>query len=186
MKKFLANRTLKIAAAIAVYAAASVWASENHVEIVSQMITRINSLLVILAIALVFPYVCFKALSKLYTPPASRDREDTQPFYDGDNKDIANNIQTELNETWETMQYRGTQYKPEDLDIKSSNIVKPNRNNDTKPIIKYRGASINSVQGDQNEDITSAEATDNLSKERQTQKSAQPKERMKYRGSYID
>ena len=53
MKKFLAYRTLQITAVIAVYTAASVWASENHVEIVSQMITRINSLLVILAIAFV-------------------------------------------------------------------------------------------------------------------------------------
>jgi len=183
MKKSLAYRTLQIAAAIAVYAAASVWASENHVEIVSQTITRINSLLVILAIALVFPYVCFKALSKLYTPPASRERENTQSFNDGDNQDDTNNLQTEFDETWETMQYRGTRYKPEDLAAKSSNIATPNKNNDSKPVIKYRGAIINS---EQNEDIASLETTDNSSKEQQPQKSAQPKERMKYRGSYID
>ncbi|NMF57390.1 hypothetical protein [Pseudanabaena yagii] len=181
MKKSLAYRTLQIAAAVAVYAAASVWASENHVEIVSQTITRINSLLVILAIALVFPYICFKALGKLYTPPASRDREDPQSATDS-----TDNIQAEFDETWETMQYRGTRYKPEDLETKSSNIAVPNKKNDTKPVIKYRGAIINSDNSYQNEDIASGEATDNLSKDRQPQKSAQPKERMKYRGSYID
>lgn len=178
MKKSLAYRTLQIAAAVAVYAAASVWASENHVEIVSQTITRINSLLVILAIAVVFPYVCFKALGKLYTPPASRERNDPLSVTDS-----SDNIQAELEEPWETMQYRGTRYKPDDLETKSSNVAAPNKNNDIKPVIKYRGAIINS---DQNEDIAPAEVTDNLSKERQPQKSAQPKERMKYRGSYID
>lgn len=178
MKKSLAYRTLQIAAAVAVYAAASVWASENHVEIVSQTITRINSLLVILAIALVFPYICFKALGKLYTPPASREREEPQSATDS-----TDNIQAEFDETWETMQYRGTRYKPEDLEAKSSNVAVPNKKNDTNPVIKYRGAIINS---DKNEDIASPEATDNLSKDRQPQKSAQPKERMKYRGSYID
>ncbi|MCA6575196.1 MAG: hypothetical protein IM537_11325 [Pseudanabaena sp. M57BS1SP1A06MG] len=176
MKKFLAYRTLQITAAIAVYTAASVWASENHVEIVSQMITRINSLLVILAIAFVFPYICFKALSKLYTPPLSRDLDDSKSATDS-----VDNIQNEFDETWETMQYRGNRYKPEDLEIKSSNAQI--KQNTTKSVIKYRGAIINS---DQNEGATSAEVSDNLSKECQPQKSAQPKERMKYRGSYID
>ncbi len=178
MKKSLVYRTLQIASALAVYAATSLWASENHVEIVSQTITRINSLLVILAIALVFPYFCFKALGKLYTPPSSRDRDDFQSV-----TDEADNIQEEFDENWETMQYRGTRYKPEDLETKSSNITIQNKENDTKSVIKYRGAIINS---DKNEEIASEHSIDNLSKDHQPQKSAQPKERMKYRGSYID
>ena len=51
MKKSLVNRSLQIASVVVVYAAISVWSSTSHVDMVANAITSLNSLLVILAIA---------------------------------------------------------------------------------------------------------------------------------------
>lgn len=181
MKKSLVYRALQVASAVAVYSAASIWASTNHVDIVSSTITSINSLLVILAIAVVFPYLCFKVLSKIYTPPASRSRnEDTLRKKMGLNQDEMMALSTD--EDLEKMQYRGTLYKPDDLEIRQTNTRNENS------VIKYRGASIDAdIDGsDQNLNNSSSQLKDSSSPDGQIQKSAKPKERMKYRGSYID
>lgn len=181
MKKSLVYRALQIASAVTVYAATAIWASTNHVDMVSNTITSINSLLVILAIAVVFPYLCFKALSKIYTPPASRFRnEDTL----GKETELDQDEITALliDENLEKMQYRGTIYKADALDIAQLNISNENSNT-VKPIIKYRGTSIDNSDS---LNTSASEQTDSLSPDRQIQKSVKPKERMKYRGSYID
>lgn len=180
MKKSSIYRTLQIAAAVTIYSVTSIWASENHVDIVSHTITNINTLLVILAIAVVFPYLCFKALGKIYTPPASRFRDETSRV----NKDIdsdTNEPNAIINKDLETMQYRGIQYKPEDLAPKQATNQSNNQSdNSAPPVIKYRGAIIT------NSDTSSTTSKDSLSTDQPIQKSAKPKERMKYRGSYID
>ena len=149
MKKSFINRTLKFASAITVYSATSVCASTNHIDIVSNTIANINSLLVILAISLALPYFCFKVLGKLYTPPASRNPENAV-----NNPDLN---QDDLNEI---------------------------ADNDDPATMRYRGVRIaNSLN---NADSSTEDVTDSFSSERKAQKSAKPKSRMKYRGSYID
>ncbi len=177
MKKSFVYRTLQVAAAVAVYSAISVWASTEHVDIINNTITNINSLLVILAIAAGLPYFCFKVLSKLYTPPVSRNLDNSSRAGSSAlSEDELNAIADQDIEG--TMLYRGTRYKPEDLTIG----INDKQNNDAKsePAIKYRGVSINSA------DKSSPDLTDSFSTEKNPQKSAKPKERMKYRGSYID
>ena len=71
MKKSVVYRTLQVASAVAVLSMLSIWASAKHVDVVSNILTEIDSLLVILAIAVALPYFCFKVLGKLYTPPKS-------------------------------------------------------------------------------------------------------------------
>lgn len=180
MKKSSIYRTLQIAAAVTIYSVTSIWASENHVDIVSHTITNINTLLVILAIAVVFPYLCFKALGKIYTPPASRFRDETSRVKDlGSDENELNEIA--INKDLETMQYRGIQYKPEDLSPKQPTNQINKQSDDSAPsVIKYRGAIIT------NSDTPSTTPKDSLSTDQLIQKSAKPKERMKYRGSYID
>jgi hypothetical protein len=177
MKKSIVYRTLQVASAVGIYSMISIWASAKHMDAVSAILTQIDSLLVILAIAVALPYFCFKVLGKLYTPPPSRDL-DNSPKADNSapSQEVANAIgEKDL----ETMLYRGTRYKPEDfkitIDSKEENRVKP------QPTIKYRGASIAD-----DADNSSQDAADSFSTEKSSQKSAKPKERMKYRGSYID
>ncbi|PZO43721.1 MAG: hypothetical protein DCF19_03570 [Pseudanabaena frigida] len=180
MKKSFIKRTLQFASAITVYSATSVWASTNHVDIVSNTIANINSLLVILAIAFALPYFCFKVLGKLYTPPVSRNPDNAvnNPELNQDELAIADN------EDFATMQYRGSRYSAENLTVEPSNINVEKNDRQAKPAIKYRGVSIaNSVN---NTDSSTEDVTDSFSSERKAQKSAKPKERMKYRGSYID
>jgi hypothetical protein len=75
------------------------------------------------------------------------------------------------------MQYRGNRYRQEDLAIKS---VQKNVDED-QPVIKYRGANVASIADESSQDFR-----DPLSAARESQKSAKPKEPIKYRGSYVD
>ena len=181
MKKSFVSRAFQITSAVTVYSATNVWASTKHIDIVSSALTNVNSLLVILTIAFALPYFCFKAFGKLYTPPASQNLDNLSKARN------SNFRQDELdaigNEVIETMQYRGIQYKNEDL---ANNTKK--KGEKSQPVIKYRGINIennaNSLGSDSQSD--SQKVTDSFSTERNSQKSAKPKERMKYRGSYVD
>ena len=51
---------------------------------------------------------------------------------------------------------------------------------ESQPLIKYRGVSVIGV------DSSSQDLPDSFSTERDSQKSAKPKERIKYRGAYVD
>ncbi|MCY7331522.1 MAG: hypothetical protein LH649_02440 [Pseudanabaena sp. CAN_BIN31] len=178
MKKSSVYRTLQVAAAVAVYSAISVWASTKHVDIVTNTVTNINSLLVILAIAAGLPYFCFKVLGKLYTPPVSRNLDNSSRSGSSAlDEDELNAIADQDIEG--TMLYRGARYKPEELTISIN--AKEKNDASSQPAIKYRGVSIENIA-----DKSPPDLTDSLSTERNPQKSAKPKERMKYRGSYID
>ncbi|TYQ31972.1 hypothetical protein [Pseudanabaena sp. UWO310] len=180
MKKSFVYRTLQIATAVAVYSAISVWASTNHVDSVTNTIININSFMVILGIALIFPYICFNVLGKLYTPPASRNsRRSSESSRSPFSQDDLNAIDTPQEP--ESMLYRGARYNPDDL--KPTPNINENNPKTVKnpPNIKYRGANIESSSDD-----NSSESPDSFASERNSQKSAKPKERMKYRGSYID
>lgn len=184
MKKTLVYRVLQIASAVTLYAGTSIWASTNHVDIISNTITSINSLLVILVISALFPYLCFKALSKIYTPPASRFRNESTldqeaELNQGEIKVIS------IDKNVEKMQYRGTKYKADDLDIAQVNINNKNRDS-VKPVIKYRGTSVDNSKNSNSVNTSVSEQTDSLLADKQIQKPAKPKERMKYRGSYIE
>ena len=174
MKKSFINRSLQIASVVGVYAAISIWSSTAHVHIVADTITSLNSLLVILAIALGFPYFCFNVLAKLYTPPKSRNLDETS-------RRNANKIDQDdseaIEQDLEAMQYRGTRYNPEDIPI-SNNDENQSRE---QPVIKYRGASTTS-----DFEKSSQNSTESFASERESQKSAKPKDRIKYRGSYVD
>jgi hypothetical protein len=181
MQKTLVYRILQIASAVALYSATSIWASTNHVVIVSNTITSINSLLVILAIAIGLPYLCFKALSKIYTPPASGFRNESTL----DNEAELNYVEIKvisIDENVEKMQYRGTRYKADDLDVKQVNVSNKN-SNAVKPVIKYRGTSMDSSNS---VNTSVSQQTGSLLADQQIQEPAKPKERMKYRGSYIE
>jgi hypothetical protein len=171
MKKSFIYRTLQVASAITVFSMISMWAASNHIDIISDALTQIDSLLVILVIAVGLPYFCFKVLGKLYTPPKSRN-------LDKSSQSVASPLnQDEFNGDIEVMQYRGNRYRPEDLAIKSDqkNI------DEAQPVIKYRGANVASIADESSQDFR-----DSLSAARESQKSAKPKERIKYRGSYVD
>ena len=175
MKKSVVYRTLQVASAVAVLSMISIWSSTKHVDIISNILTEIDSLLVILAIAVVFPYFCFKVLGKLYTPPKFRNTDKSSPSRNSEtNQDKFDGM---LEEEAEVMQYRGHRYKPEELQV----------NNDQKnvsefqPVIKYRGVSIANSNDESSQDLP-----DSFSASRDSQKSAKPKERIKYRGAYVD
>ena len=184
MEKSSIYRTLQIASVVAIYVMTSIWASTAHVDMLSDTLTSINSLLVILAIVTILPYVCFKALGKLTTPPASRNIDDSfDDLLEVNNSAIATEkIKKEI----KTMQYRGTRYKPEKYEPEK---YKPESLPDqtievsdkSQPVIKYRGVEI-----EDSADKASQDVTDSFSTARKSQKSALPKERMKYRGSYLD
>jgi len=174
MKKSFVNRTLQVASAVTVYAAISVWSSTAQVHIVANAITSLNSLLVILAIAVGLPYFCFNVLAKLYTPPKSLDLGD--PSQRKSTKIGQDEIQV-TDQDLESMQYRGTRYNHEDIPTANNAENQPRE----KPVIKYRGASITSSLEE-----TSQNQTESFASERESQKSAKPKERIKYRGSYVD
>ena len=172
MKKSVVYRTLQVASAVGVYSMVSVWASKNHVNIVSSVLTQIDSILVILAIAVALPYFCFKVLSKLYTPPISSSSEQSS-------KDATATFDQDELQAKQDMFYRGTPYNSTEI-ITSAN----NRQSDAanpQPVIKYRGANIIT-----NEDSSLPEKDNQFSAERAEQKPAKPKERIKYRGSYVD
>lgn len=172
MKKSFIYRTLQVASAVTVFSMISMWASSNHIDIVSDALTQIDSLLVILVIAVGLPYFCYNVLGKLYTPPKSRNPDkSSQSSASTLNQEDFNEF---FEEEIEVMQYRGNRYKPEDLAIKSD---QKNVDED-QPVIKYRGVSV------ANE--SSQDFRDSFSEARESQKSAKPKERIKYRGSYVD
>jgi hypothetical protein len=174
MKKSVVNRTLQVASAVAVYSAISIWSSTAHVDIVANTITSLNSLLVILAIAVMFPYLCFNVLAKLYTPPKSLNLENTS----GRNSSkIGQDELQAIEQDLESMQYRGTRYNAVDISTRS-NVENTAR---AQPEIKYRGASIANIS-----ENSSQNKADSFSTERESQKSAKPRERIKYRGSYVD
>lgn len=174
MKKSFVYRTLQVAAAVGVYSAISVWASTENVDIITNAITNIDSILVILAIAAGMPYFCFKVLSKLYTPPVAKNLGNSSRS--GNSALGEDELEAIANQDAEgTMLYRGNRYKLEKLKV---NINEKNRDDvNSQPAIKYRGVSIENSADKSSQDLTD---------ERTAQKSAKPKERMKYRGSYID
>jgi len=174
MKKSFVNRSLQIASVVAVYAAISIWSSTSHVDIVANAVTSLNSFLVILAIALGFPYFCFNVLAKLYTPPKSLNLD--EPSKRNSTKtgqDQGEAIEQDL----ESMQYRGSRYNQEDIAVTSNDENQPKE----QLVIKYRGAIITSGFEE-----SSQNKTESFASEREAQKSAKPKERIKYRGSYVD
>jgi hypothetical protein len=178
MEKSFIYRTLQIASVVTVYSVASVWASTAHIDAISEFFTNINSILVILAIAVAFPYLCFKVLAKLYTPPVSRNLDDLS------NSDDLVLSQDEIKaiaiaKKLQTMQYRGNRYKTEDLTTKPATEEKNTKK--SQPATKYRGVSIDDNLANSVQQVADSSAT-----EKTPQKSAKPKERMKYRGSYID
>ncbi len=179
MEKSSIYRTLQIASVVVVYVVISIWASTAHVDMISDTLTSINSLLVILAIVIIFPYVCFQVFSKLTTPPASRNIDDPlDDLLEVNNSAIATE---KIKEEIKTMQYRGTRYKsekyePESLPDETIEISKK-----SQPVIKYRGVAIKDSA-----DSAAQDVTDSFSTARKSQKSALPKKRMKYRGSYLD
>ena len=179
MEKSSIYRTLQIASVVATYVMTSIWASAAHVDMLSDTLTSINSLLVILAIVTILPYVCFKALGKLTTPPASRNIDDSfDDLLEVNNSAIATEkIKKEI----KTMQYRGTRYKPEKYKPESLPDETIEISDKSQPVIKYRGVEI-----EDSADRASQDVTDSFSTARKSQKSALPKERMKYRGSYVD
>ena len=172
MKKSFIYRTLQVASAGTVFSMVSMWASSNHIDIVSDALTQIDSLLVILVIAVGLPYFCFNVLGKLYTPPKSRNLDKSSPSSTSPlNQDEFNGI---AEKEIEVMQYRGNRYKQEDLAIKSDQKDV----SESQPVIKYRGVNV--------VDDFSQELQDSFATTRDSQKSAKPKERIKYRGSYVD
>jgi hypothetical protein len=174
MKNSFFYRTLQVASVVATYSVISIWASTKHVNSISNILTKIDSLLVILAIAVALPYFCFKVLGKLYTPPAFRNPDKSQSVSSEPSQDEFNGI---VEEDSKVMQYRGNRYNPEESTI----------NNETKnvsesqPVIKYRGVNVANIVNESSGDLP-----DSLSAARDSQKSAKPKERIKYRGSYVD
>ena len=175
MKKSFIYRALQVASAVTVFSMVSMWASSNHIDIVSNVLTEIDSLLVILVIAVGLPYFCFNVLGKLYTPPKSRNLDkSSQAGTQSSNQDELNKI---IKEEIEVMQYRGSRYKPEDLAIKSDqkNV------RESQPVIKYRGANVANIADESSQDLR-----DSFSATKDSQKSAKPKDRIKYRGSYVD
>ena len=175
MKKSFIYRTLQVASAVTVFSVISMWASSNHIDIVSNALTQIDSLLVILVIAVGLPYFCFNVLGKLYTPPKFRNFDKSpQSGTSTLNQDEFDQL---ITEKIEVMQYRGSRYKPEDLAVKSEqkNVSQ------SQPVIKYRGANVVNIADESSQDLQ-----DSLSVTRDSQKSAKPKERIKYRGSYVD
>ena len=87
-----------------------------------------------------------------------------------------------VDENVEKMQYRGTRYKADDLDVKQVNVSNKN-SNAVKPVIKYRGTSMDSSNS---VNTSVSQQTGSLLADQQIQEPAKPKERMKYRGSYIE
>jgi hypothetical protein len=175
MQKSFIYRALQVASAVTVFSMVSIWASSNHIEIVANVLTEIDSLLVILVIAVGLPYFCFNVLGKLYTPPKSRNLDkSSQSGTSTLNQDEFNPV---IEKEIEVMQYRGNRYKQEDLAIKSDqkNVSK------SQPVIKYRGANVANLADESSQDLR-----DSFSATNETQKSAKPKDRIKYRGSYVD
>jgi hypothetical protein len=174
MKKSFVNRSLQIASVVVVYSAISIWSSTSHVQTVTDAITSLNSLLVILAIAFGLPYFCFKVLAKLYTPPKLRNLDET---LSRNSPKVGQDDGEAIEQDLEAMQYRGTRYNPEDVPI-SNNDENQSRE---QSVIKYRGASTTS-----DFEKSSQNPTESFASERESQKSAKPKDRIKYRGSYVD
>lgn len=178
MKKSSFYRVLQVSSAIAVYSATSIWASTAHVDVVSNTFASLNYLLVILTIAVGLPYFCFIALGKLTTPPSSRNFDESSRMSNSEFSQDQVFVQKEI----ETMQYRGTRYNLEDL--KSNTIdknIRPKNDLSSQPVNKYRGAAIENSQ-----DSSAKDVMDSFAQAKKSQKSAQPKERIKYRGSYLD
>jgi hypothetical protein len=170
MKKSVVYRTLQVASAVAVYSAISVWASTSHVSFVSDILTWIDSFLVILVVAVAFPYFCFKVFNNLYTPPNLEKSSKS---------DIANISEDEFKVATD-MSYRGTPYQPIASKLSDAPTNGDRQSNESPAPIKYRGASVLA------DDNSSSKTEELFSTERATQKTAKPKERIKYRGSYVD
>jgi hypothetical protein len=175
MKKSVVYRTLQVASAVAVLSMLSIWSSAKHLDVVSNILTEIDSLLVILAIAVALPYFCFKVLGKLYTPPKFRNTDQSSPSSNSESNQ--DEFEAMLRQDAEVMQYRGHRYKPDELQVNSDKKDV----SEFQPVIKYRGVSIGNSADDSSQDLP-----DSFSASRDSQKSAKPKERIKYRGAYVD
>ncbi len=178
MKKSFFYRTLQIACILAAYSAIYIWASTTHVEPIYSILTDIDSLLVSLAIAIALPFVCFKVLRKLYTPPKSLQQQDLSK---SKSRVTASESSLDTDEQdFETMQYRGMRYNPEEL---TASLDLPKQQSvdatERKTVIKYRGVSIESENKSQN--TSASEPTPQNQEIKQ-----KVKQRIKYRGAYID
>ncbi|MDX2254553.1 MAG: hypothetical protein NW214_03465 [Pseudanabaenaceae cyanobacterium bins.39] len=189
MKNPFVYRALQITSVLTIYSVVYIWASTAHVEIVSEILDSLDSLLLALAIAVILPVICFKVLSKLANRPAFLDRQanvsspskfvSTSDQGSADSEDIDPNL----------MQYRGIWYKPEDIasdtasqadqsdEGNSHSEEAPNVNR--KSVVKYRGVDV---------EISNSKASDPSNETTQdapnVPKSA--KTRVKYRGAYLD
>jgi hypothetical protein len=187
MKKSSFYRALQVASILTVYSVLYIWASTAHVEIVSEILDSLDSVLLSLAIAVVLPVICFKVLSKLANRPAFLDR---QPSSTSISKAVATqDLDQGLAEYEDAnlMQYRGIWYKPEDL----TSDAAPTSNLDTaeddtpinhKLVVKYRGVDV---------EISASNPEINKAMEPNINPSAQTsaeikKTRVKYRGAYLD
>jgi len=179
MKKSVVYRTLQVALAVAVLSMISIWSFTKHVDIVSNILTEIDSLLVILAISVVFPYFCFKVLGKLYTPPKFRNVDQSSSFSTSESNQ--DEFEVILSQDAEVMQYRGHRYKPEELLSSNDNDIDKKNVSEFQPVIKYRGVSMANSSEKSSQDLP-----DSFVDFRDSQKSAKPKERIKYRGAYVD
>lgn len=178
MKKSFVYRTLQVAGVIAAYSALYVWASTTHAQPIYSILTDLDTLLVSLAIAVALPIFCFRVLRKLYTPPKSLQLQDLPRSKNGA---AASEISLDADELdSKTMQYRGMRYQPEELTT-SLDLTKQQGvdNAERKTVIKYRGVSVES----DNKSLDSS-ASEPAPQKQETE--LKVKQKIKYRGAYID
>ena len=186
MKKSFVFRSLQVATAVSVYSAIYIWASNAHLGSVFSVLNGLDEFLLVLALAVIFPYICFKGLSKLTTPPKSlkdRDQRSKSNPTDPEQDSLGDE---QIDTDFKTMQYRGTSYYPDGSENLEINTVTSSRLRVT-PVTKYRGVEISDTdEGSASADPVNLDVNKSFGDERQQQKSARPKERIKYRGAYID
>lgn len=182
MNKSFVYRTVQVAGVIAAYSALYIWASTTHAQPIYSILTDLDTLLVSLAIAVALPFFCFKVLRKLYTPPKSLKLQDpSQP------KNTVTALENALDAApdFETMQYRGMRYNPEEL---TASLELPKQQSadmtERKTVIKYRGVSIDTENNSQNNNPSNTEDSSPASPNQETTQKVKP--RIKYRGAYID
>lgn len=179
MKKSFVLRSLQVVLAVSIYSATYIWAANTHAGSVFSILNGLDEFLLVLALAVIFPYLCFKGLSKLTTRPDSLD-EEKLPKSKAIDQDLDSDIDLK------TMQYRGIAYYPDGSESlpASSDVADEPR---VVTVTKYRGVQIGDPNIESTSDSKDSSAiSTSFAEERQQQKSARPKERIKYRGAYID
>jgi hypothetical protein len=178
MKKSFVYRTLQVAGVIAAYSALYIWASTTHAQPIYSILNSLDTLLVSLAIAVALPIFCFKVLRKLYTPPKSLQLQDLPK---SNNRATASESLLDTDELdFATMQYRGMRYQPEELTT-SLDLTKQQGvdNGERKNVIKYRGVSVES-------DNKSSDSSVSEPVPQKQETELKVKQKIKYRGAYID